>query len=196
MSIATRSLELAPKKEGNFNIIATKIMWLHPSTDIPISSPITFTYYFISNGLLFQYIKPYSSIIENGLSYIALLKNSQTVILLSSHLLGISFLTLYCWEAHQLLSHSSFDSYWLISHLLGYSLSWFNSVRIWITSYSLAITSQWQDHPTDQVWLIQLLQNKLAFRVNKKLSKWEFRLLEQIWDPRKLGQLYFVEDKV
>ena len=51
-SIAMRSSELAPKKEGNCNAVATKITWLHLSTGISLSQPIAFTYQLIPNGLL------------------------------------------------------------------------------------------------------------------------------------------------
>ena len=76
-SIATRSSELAPKKEGNCNAVATKITWLHLSTNISLSPPIALTYHLIPNSSLFQYIKPHSSIIGNWLFYIALLRNAS-----------------------------------------------------------------------------------------------------------------------
>ena len=151
--------------------MVTKIIWLYLSINIPLSLLIVLIYHFIPNGSLFKYTKLYSSIVENGPFYIELLKSSPTVILLSSHLLGIGFSTLHYWKAHQPSSHSNFDSYLPISHLLGCGLLWFNLVRIWITSYSLTIASRGRGHFIDQVWSTSLLRKKLAFRVNKKLSK-------------------------
>ena len=78
--IATRSSELAPKKEGNCNAVATKITWLHLSTGIPLSLPIAFTYQLIPIGLF-----------PDTLNLIYLL-------------LRIGFPTSHCWEAHQPLS--------------------------------------------------------------------------------------------
>ena len=78
--IATRSLELAPKKEGNSNAVATKIMWLHLSTGIPLSPSTLFTYYLILIDLF--------------------LDTPNLIYLLS----GIGFPTSHCWEAHQPLS--------------------------------------------------------------------------------------------
>ena len=62
-------MELAPKKEGNCNIVA---MWprhmislVIPSNDILLSPPIALIYRL--NGSLFWYTKPHSSIIRNRL---------------------------------------------------------------------------------------------------------------------------------
>ena len=79
-----RSIKLASKKENHCNIVA---MWLRhvillviTSNNIPLSSPITFTYYLIPDGSPFQYTKPHLSIIKNCLSYIALLRSAPAVL--------------------------------------------------------------------------------------------------------------------
>ena len=140
-------------KFWNCNVMATKIMWLHLSTNILLSPLITLTYYLVPNSSPSQYTKLYWSIVKNGLFYIALLRNPPAVILLSSHLLGISFSIPYYWEMYQPSFYSSFDFYSPISHLLECGLPWFNLVKIWITSYCLTIVSQWRNYPTNQVWL-------------------------------------------
>ena len=73
----TRSTKLAPKKEGNCNVVATwphhVILLVISSNNIPLSLPIALTYCF--DGSSFWYTKPHSSIIGNQLP------------------------TLHCWEA-------------------------------------------------------------------------------------------------
>ena len=65
---------------GYYNVVATKIMWLHLSTGIPLSLSNPFTYCLIFIGLF--------------------LDTPNLIYLLS----GIGFPTLHCWEAHQPLS--------------------------------------------------------------------------------------------
>ena len=50
------------------------ILLVIASNIILLNLPIAFTYYLISNNSLFQYTKPYLSIIGNWLSFITLLK--------------------------------------------------------------------------------------------------------------------------
>ena len=52
-----------------------------PSNDIPLSLPITLTYYLVPDGSSFWCTIPYSSIIGNCLSYIVLLKSPLAAIL-------------------------------------------------------------------------------------------------------------------
>ena len=92
MLIATRSSELAPKKEGNCNAVAIKITWLHLSTGIPPSPRTPFIYCLISTGLF---------------------PDIPNLIYLLS---GIGFSTLHYWKAHQPLSSAVILQ---SSHLLG-----------------------------------------------------------------------------
>ena len=119
----TCSTKLAPKKEGNCNVVGTwprhMILLIIISNDISLSSPIAFTHCLVPNGSLFWYTKPHSSIVENWLSYIALLGSAPATMLLSSH--------------------CRFDSFSPISRLLGLNLSLSGSVRIQIIPWSLAI---------------------------------------------------------
>ena len=119
----THSMELAPKKEDNCNVVA---MWpcyvislVIISNDILVSPPIALAYCLVPNGSFFWYTKSYLSIVGNWLSYIALLGSPPAAIHPSSY-----------W---------SFDSYSRTSHLLGLDLSSSGSVGIWITPQSLAI---------------------------------------------------------
>ena len=79
------SMELTPKKEGNYNVVATwpchVILLVITSNNILLSLPIALTYYFIPDGSLFWYTKSYSSIIKNCFLYTALLKSALAVIL-------------------------------------------------------------------------------------------------------------------
>ena len=92
-------MEFMPKKEGNYNVVA---MWLCYVillviilNNISLNPPIALTYYFVLDGLFFQYTKSHLFICwELTLFYhIAetLLAVVSTVILLSSHLLGNNF---------------------------------------------------------------------------------------------------------
>ena len=80
----TRSTELAPRKKSNCNVVATwpryMISLIIISNNIPLSLPIALTYRLVPDGLPFQYTKFYSSIIKNQLFYIALLRNTPSVI--------------------------------------------------------------------------------------------------------------------
>ena len=51
------------------------------SNKIPLNLLIILTYYFVPDGLLFQYTKPYLSIVGNRFSYILLLKSAPAAIL-------------------------------------------------------------------------------------------------------------------
>ena len=44
-----------------------------------------------------------------------------------------------------------------------------------------------------QLWCYHL---GLGIEVNKRLSKRGFKLLERIWDPKKVRQMYFIKDNV
>ena len=80
----THLTELAPKKEGNCNVVATwpchVISLVIIPNDIPLSPPIALTYRLVPDGSLFWYTKPHSSIIGNRLSYIALFKSPAAAI--------------------------------------------------------------------------------------------------------------------
>ena len=56
------------------------ILLVITSNDIPLSPPIALTHYFVPDGLPFWYTKPYSSIVGNPLSYIALLRSAPAAI--------------------------------------------------------------------------------------------------------------------
>ena len=98
------------------NVVAT---WPHHvillviiSNDIPLSPPITLTYYLVPDSWPFWYTKPYSSIIGNYPSYIALLKSAPAVILFVGKRTGCHPI---CWEAYHPSSyfvetHFSFSS--------------------------------------------------------------------------------------
>ena len=79
-----RSTELAPKKEGNYNVVATwpchMISLVIISNNIPLSLPIALTYCLVSDSSLFRYTKPHSSIIRNWPFYIALLRSPPAAI--------------------------------------------------------------------------------------------------------------------
>ena len=80
----TSSTDLAPKKKGNCNIVATwprhVISLVIISNNILLSLSIALTYCLIPDGSPFWYTKPHSSIVGNRLSYIALLKSLPAVI--------------------------------------------------------------------------------------------------------------------
>ena len=61
-------------KKGNYNAVATKIMWLHLSTGIPLSLSIAFIYQLIPIGLLFGIIICILLLIGNRPSYICINK--------------------------------------------------------------------------------------------------------------------------
>ena len=68
-----------------YNIVAMwpchMILLVIISNNIPPSLPIALTYNLIPDGSSFQYTKPHSSIVENWLSYIVLLKSAPAAIL-------------------------------------------------------------------------------------------------------------------
>ena len=131
----TRSMELAPKKKGNCNVVATwprhMISLVIISNDIPLSPPIALTYYLVPDGSPFQYTKPHSAIFGNWLSYIAVIEKPTSCYLI-------------CWETLPPSSYCNFDIYSLTSHLLGCNLFWSNFIGIWTTSYSLTNASWWR----------------------------------------------------
>ena len=66
------------------------------SNNILISLSIALTYYFICDNSLFWYTKPYSYIIRNSSSYIALLKSVPAVILYwQAYHLSLYFIQIY-----------------------------------------------------------------------------------------------------
>ena len=79
-----RLTELAPKKEGNCNVMATwpchVISLVIISNNIPLSLPIALTYRLVLDGSPFWYTKLHSSIVGNWLSYIALLRSPPAAI--------------------------------------------------------------------------------------------------------------------
>ena len=107
----TCSTELAPKKEGNCNVMATwprhVISLVIISNNIPLSPPI---HLFIALFLMAH--------LFNTLNSIHLL-------------LGIGFLTLHCWKAYQPLFHLLGSAPTIIlslSHLLRNDIPWFDSI--------------------------------------------------------------------
>ena len=81
----TRPTEFAPKKEGNYNVVATWPRHMIPlvilTNNILLSSLIALTYHFVPDSSSFWYTKLYSSIIGNWHSYITLLRNVSAAIL-------------------------------------------------------------------------------------------------------------------
>ena len=68
------------------------MLFVITSINILLSLSIAFTYYFVSIGLFFQYIKSYFFISKNWFSYIALLKSVPAVILLLRNISAVVLL--------------------------------------------------------------------------------------------------------
>ena len=185
--------------------MATKIIWLHLSTGIPLNQPIAFTYQLILIDLLVGRIIRIHLLLRIGL---------LTSHCWEAHRLSFYYL-LICWESaflHRIIekhtSHHSgavlipihqypicWDASFLDSILLGFGFP-LTALQLQANDgVILQIKFGWPDH-YERSWQLWCRHAGLDIKVNKRLSKQGFRLLERIRDLRRLGRMCFVKDKV
>ena len=146
------------------------ILLIITSNDIPPSPPIALTYYLVSDDSPFWYTKPHSSIVGNRFPILHYWKSPPAAILFIEKPTSCY---LICLEALPPSSYCGFNIYSPTSHLLGCNLPWFNSVRIWITFYSLTTVSWWRIHqsiPQPGWWLA--MWQKSVFNPHRVLGLW------------------------
>ena len=113
----TRLTELAPKKKGNCNVVATwpyhMISLVMTSNNIWLSLLIALTYYLVTDSSPFWYTKSHWSIIGNWLPRLHYWEAHQPL----SHLLGSTFsVIILCWDSFLLLVLRS--HFTIIEHLV------------------------------------------------------------------------------